>query len=269
MKKEIRYFFAALMFLTRLPTPKFADHDQAHLENAPKYFPLIGWMVGALSVAAFLVFNRLVGLDVGVLASIITGILTTGAFHEDGFADMCDAMGGGWTKDKILNIMKDSRLGTYGVVGLICMLAAKFYLLKELPGFMPKDLNAATNPLLNYRYFIGLVLAAHSLSRWMSVSVIQQYAYVTSDDGSKSKPLASQKLSIVDMIVASIFACLPLLLLPYQIALAIVPMFWVRMEMANWFKKWIGGYTGDCLGAVQQVTEIIFYLSAIIIWRFI
>jgi adenosylcobinamide-GDP ribazoletransferase len=165
--------------------------------------------------------------------------------------------------------MKDSRLGTYGVVGLICMLGAKFYLLKELPGFMPKDLQAATNPLLNYRYFIGLILAAHSLSRWMSVSVIQQYEYVTSDDGSKSKPLASQRLSIAALIIATVFACLPLLLLPYQIAFAIIPMFLVRMEMANWFKKWIGGYTGDCLGAVQQVTEIIFYLSAIIIWRFI
>ncbi len=77
--------------------------------------------------------------DIAILASIIAGIFTTGAFHEDGFADVCDAFGGGWTKEKILMIMKDSRLGTYGVTGLIGILAAKFLLLKELPKFTPRS----------------------------------------------------------------------------------------------------------------------------------
>ena len=93
------------MFLTRLPVPKNIDHSETYLQKSPKYFPLIGWIVAALSFTAFFIFHQYVAEDIAVLASIIAGIFTTGAFHEDGFADTCDAFGGGWTKEKILAIM--------------------------------------------------------------------------------------------------------------------------------------------------------------------
>jgi adenosylcobinamide-GDP ribazoletransferase len=269
MKKEIRIFFTAMMFLTRLPVPKFTDHSQEYLERAVKYFPLIGWIVGAISGFVFLVFNKYIGEDIAIVASIIAGILATGAFHEDGFADVCDAFGGGWTKEKILLIMKDSRLGTFGVIGLIGILASKFLLLRELPKFQPDLEDTSVNIFYNYRYFLLTLIAAHSISRLLPVWVLRFQEYVTDPDSSKSKPLATNKPGIPLLIVATVFALIPFIWMSWHFLLAIIPAILVTYSLAGYFKKWIGGYTGDCLGAIQQVTEIAFYLGVIIVWRYI
>lgn len=269
MKKEIRIFFTALMFLTRIPVPKLTDHSPEYLEKSPRYFPVIGWIVGAVSGFTFLVFNKYISEDIAILASIITGIFTTGAFHEDGFADVCDAFGGGWTKEKILAIMKDSRLGTYGVTGLIGILSAKFLLIKELPKFTPDLAHPALNIFLNYKNFLLIIIAAHSVSRLMPVFIIRGLDYVTDPDGSKSKPLASQKPGIGALLVATLFTAVPFIFLSWHFALATIPVLLVAYNVAIYFKKWIGGYTGDCLGAIQQVSELTFYLCALIVWRFI
>lgn len=269
MKKELRIFFTALMFLTRLPVPKFTDHSQEYLERAVKYFPLVGWIVGAISGFTFLVFNKFIGEDIALVASIIAGILATGAFHEDGFADVCDAFGGGWTKEKILMIMKDSRLGTFGVIGLICILCSKLLLLRELPKFTPNINEPSTNILINYQYFLLTLIAGHAVSRVMPVWVIRFYDYVTDPDGSKSKPIAINKPGFILLIIATVFALVPFVFMSWQFLLALIPLLLVTYSLADYFKKWIGGYTGDCLGAIQQVTEITFYLGVIIVWRYI
>lgn len=269
MKKEIRIFFTALMFLTRLPVPRFADHSPEYLEKSARYFPLIGWIVGLISGLTFLVFNKYVSEDIAILASIIAGIFTTGAFHEDGFADVCDAFGGGWTKEKILAIMKDSRLGTYGVTGLVGILSAKFLLLKELPKFTPDMDEPSLNIFFNYRNFLLVLVAAHALSRLMGVLTIYCFTYVTDPDGSKSKPVTSHKPSGITLLVAGIWALLPFLFLSWHFALAVVPVLLIAYRLARYFKKWIGGYTGDCLGAIQQVSELTFYLGTLIVWRYI
>ncbi len=156
-----------------------------------------------------MVFSKYIGEDIAIIASIIAGILTTGAFHEDGFADCCDAFGGGWTKEKILTIMKDSRLGTFGVIGLISILAVKFLLLKEILKFTP-DLEAPTvNVFANYGQFLLLLLAAHGTSRLMGVYTIRFYDYVTDIDASKAKPITSKKPSIGLLAVATLFALAP------------------------------------------------------------
>lgn len=268
MKKEIRIFFTAMMFLTRLPVPRFTDHSPEYLEKAPRYFPVIGWMVGGISALTFLVFNKYISEDIAILASIIAGILTTGAFHEDGFADVCDAFGGGWTKEKILLIMKDSRLGTFGVTGLISILSAKFLLLKELPKFTPSLDHPSLNIFLNYKNFLFIIIAAHAVSRLMPVFIIRLFDYVTDPDGSKSKPLASQKPGIGALMAAIVFAGIPFIFLSWHFLLAIIPVMLVAYNLATYFKKWIGGYTGDCLGAIQQVSELVFYLGVLIIWRY-
>lgn len=269
MKKEIRIFFTALMFLTRLPVPRFTDHSPEHLERSPKYFPLVGWIVGAISGFVFIVFNKYISAPVAIMASIIAGILATGAFHEDGFADVCDAFGGGWTKEKILLIMKDSRLGTFGSIGLIVMLGTKFLLLQEMPRFTPDLRHPSANILINYQYFLATLIAAHAVSRLMPVWVIRFYQYVTDPDGSKSKPLARRPPGYGELLMASVFALLPFLFLGWQFLPALILPVWVSFGMAAYFKKWIGGYTGDCLGAIQQVSEIMFYLGVVIIWKFV
>lgn len=256
IKKELRIFFTALMFLTRIPVPRFTDHSQDYLEKAARYFPLAGGIVGAISAGVFFLFNLFAGMDIAILASIIAGIFTTGAFHEDGFADVCDAFGGGWTKEKILLIMKDSRLGTYGVIGVTSVLAAKFLLLRQL---------LVTDSL----QVLWLLLAAHMLSRLMGVFTIALFDYVTDQDTSKSKPVTARKPTAGMLVTATITALLPFTGLHWYYLLCIVPVLLVSYRMARYFKKWIGGYTGDCLGAIQQVSELTFYLCVIVAGRYL
>ena len=125
MKREIHVFFTALMFYTRIPCPKWVDHDPEFLNQSIRYFPLIGWIVGIISGLFLYLPGTYFSIPVAIILSLIISVLITGAFHEDGFADTCDAFGGGWTKKKILEIMKDSRLGTYGVIGLLLLISLK------------------------------------------------------------------------------------------------------------------------------------------------
>jgi adenosylcobinamide-GDP ribazoletransferase len=258
MKKEWKIFLGSVMYFTRIRVPATIDHDAEYLQKAPKYFPLMGWIVGAISALSFLIFSTSVSTDAGILASMIAGVLTTGAFHEDGFADVCDGFGGGWTKEKILLIMKDSRIGAFGVIGLLAVLSAKFLLLKELFQY------AGAN-----RFFIIVMLAAHSLSRLMPVFTIQWSVNVTDPDKNKSKPLTRSKLTPFELATAIVFALAPLAFLPWYLLVTIPCLLLITFALNRYFRKWIGGYTGDCLGAIQQVAEIVFYLVTVILWKYI
>lgn len=260
MKKEIRIFFTALMFFTRLPVPRFTDHAPEYLRKSSRYFPLVGWIVGGICATTFLLFHQLFTLPLSILASMIAGVLCTGAFHEDGFADVCDAFGGGWTKEKILSIMKDSRLGTYGTTGLIFILAVKFLLLYEI----------ATLAVMQERQLLlgGCFLAAHAASRFMAVVSIQYFPYVREDNDSKAKPSAAGKLTAPSFGVAFLFAGVPFIFLPPLFSLLLPVCLLATLLLNRYFKRWIGGHTGDCLGAVQQTTEIICYLMLLLLWKF-
>jgi len=180
-------------------------------------------------------------------------IYVTGAFHEDGFADVCDGLGGGWTKEKILIIMKDSRLGTYGVSGLILILAVKFSALREVPN----------------HYIPLTIIAGHSLSRFIATTLIYTHPYVRDTNDSKAKP-AAKSISLSILSISAIFGILPLFFFktPY-IFLTLITCYLSKMYLGKKFKKWLGGQTGDCAGAVQQLSEVIFYLSTIILWKYI
>lgn len=256
MKKQLDLFFTALMFLTRLPVPRNIHHGSDMLQQSARYFPLVGWVVGGISVLVYWLAGYAFSPVISLLLMMIAGILSTGAFHEDGFADVCDAFGGGWTKEKILLIMKDSRLGTYGVIGLLAVLSMKFALLQALT-------------VLPLPTFLLMTVAAHSSSRFSAVTVMQQYKYVTDTDQSKSKPVASRRLTATEMLIAFVTGLLPLCWLPWHFWLALLPVALARIWLGRYFYKWIGGYTGDCLGATQQVSEIVFYLSCLLIWKFI
>jgi adenosylcobinamide-GDP ribazoletransferase len=271
MKKEWRVFLTAIMFLTRIrvPASMSIDHSPEYLQQAPRYFPVVGWIVGGISSLAFLVASRYISTDIGILAAMITGILVTGAFHEDGFADVCDGFGGGWTREKILVIMKDSRIGAYGAIGLIALLASRFLMLKELPSFTPTLNHPGSSVFYNYRYFILALIAAHSLSRLMPMLMIQGSVYAADPDQSKAKPMVNNRLSVPAFLLAVVLALLPFIFLPRIFLLVILPALYTTWEMARYFIKWIGGYTGDCLGAIQQVTEIVIYLGFVIVWRYL
>lgn len=253
MKKELQIFLTAIMFYTRIPVPHWVNHDADYLNKATKYFPLIGWIVGFVCAFVFIGINYLFNSSIAIILSMVASVLLTGAFHEDGFADVCDGFGGGWTKDKILLIMKDSRVGAFGVIGIFFILLIKFSLLSTF--------SAAQLPFI--------LIAGHSLSRWAASTFILTHQYVRENEDSKAKPVAKQFL-LPHFYIATIFGILPLLLFKnIYVLLLIIPVYTMKIYLGWYFKKWIGGYTGDCLGATQQLCEIIFYFSALALWKFI
>jgi adenosylcobinamide-GDP ribazoletransferase len=217
MKKQVDIFFTALMFFTRLPVPKRIDHSPDLLQKSSRYFSWVGILVGLIAGVSYLACKQIFSPALSIFFSMILSILITGAFHEDGFADVCDAFGGGWTKEKILIIMKDSRLGTYGVTGLTSMLCFKFLLLFEL------------STELNGWLLAGIIISAHSLSRFAAITMLQQYQYVSDNETGKSKPLANSKLHPDEMVIALIGGFLPFVFVKYQFLGAITPVAFFRV----------------------------------------
>lgn len=263
MKHELRLFFTALQFYTRLPVPQWVGYSETALNQATRYFPLIGWLVGLLAGAMWLIGTYLVDAPTGLLLSMIASVLLTGSFHEDGFADVCDGFGGGWTKEKILEIMKDSRIGTYGMVGLLLLLGLKFCLLINVAPYL------LNQPLVLFLFLIS----GHSLSRFMAATFIFTHAYARDSGDSKAKPVA-QAGNITTLLIAGFIAIIPLLGLAFVLktpilSVVVLPMYGLKVYLGWYFTKWIGGYTGDCLGATQQVCEVGFYLFVAILWKFI
>lgn len=267
-KRELSIFFNAVTFLTRIRVPRHIAHSPEYLEETPRYYPVVGMIVGLISALVYLLVEFAFTSDIALATAIIVGIFTTGAFHEDGFADVCDAFGGGWTKEKILTIMKDSRLGTFGVIGLIGVLTLKFLLIRELFAYTnPGSDFGYINP--EYQYIVGIFLCAHASSRLMPQYILLKYDYVADIDASKSKPITKQKPTAGKLAISTAFAVIPFILIGYPYLLALVPMWIAAVFMGRFFRKWIGGYTGDCLGAVQQVTEILFYAGALLVFELV
>jgi adenosylcobinamide-GDP ribazoletransferase len=265
MKKEIHIFFTALLFYTRIPCPKNIDHNPDYLNKASRYFPLIGWIVGGISFLAYYISSMMFSPEIAIILSIVAGIITTGAFHEDGFADVCDGFGGGWTKDKILLIMKDSAVGAYGAIGIVLLFLLKFQVLCNL--ISPSNILDLEPWIKNILLFVS----AHSISRLAAITIVFTHQYSRDDATGKSKPIA-QSYTWREVVGSLFFGLLPLLIMSYfqwQILLVLLPIFITRFLLARYFQKWIDGYTGDCLGATQQVCEVIFYLSIVALWKFI
>lgn len=246
---QVRLFFTALQFFTRLPIPGWVGFDPAWLNQASRYFPLVGAVVAFIAAGTYYLAALILPAPVAVMLSTAATIYATGAFHEDGFADMCDGFGGGMTRQRVLEIMKDSRIGAYGAIGILCLLGLKCATLAMLP--------PATA--------ICALWIAHPLSRLMASSLIWRLRYAREEG--KAKPLA-QSMRTSEFALASCTALLPALLL--------IGFGWLRWQSlgyclltATLITAWLGrkiqrrldGYTGDCLGAVQQVSEVVIYLT--------
>lgn len=253
LKNEIRIFFTALMFFTRIPCSQWVDHSEEYLSKSSRYFPLVGIIVGAIGGLMYYVCSFIFPHALALLLSMITTILVTGAFHEDGLADVCDGFGGGWTKESILRIMKDSRVGTFGVVGLCSVLAVKFTCLY----------------FLDVKLIPLVLIAGHGLSRFAASTLLYTLDYVRDEEGSKAKP-AAKCMSPLSLSVGTFFGIAPLsVFCNYYVFILIAPVFIIRAYLGYYFYKWIGGQTGDCAGAAQQICEAIFYLSFLVLWKYI
>jgi len=237
----------ALQFLTRLPVPSNIPYSEEWFANTPRYYTLVGMIIGVLCAITFLISSVMFSTTLAVALMMLFNVLLTGAFHEDGLADTFDGVGGGLTRDKALSIMKDSRLGTYGTLALVMILLLKFVALS--------DLNTEA-------VVIGLI-AGHGLSRLSSVIVMVSSHYVR--DHGTGKPVANgvDQSSLVIALMTGL-ACLLLTLFFLSFTMMVCSLAGLAIGhvlMRRVYSKRLGGYTGDTLGAVQQVSEVGFYLG--------
>lgn len=246
IRHQAELFFIALGFLTRIPVPATLEYSQEKLNNASRYFTLVGLVIGLLCAAVFLTVSWMTHPAIGILFSMIAGIFITGAFHEDGLADTADGLGGGWTVEQKLTIMKDSRLGTYGAVALWFALSAKFLLLSHISS-------------------VALaIIAAHTASRVMPIAIMFTMTYVTDPDKSKVKPLAESR-QLSEILFNLFLGGSALLLLGSAIFPVMISLVVLFVMYRRFLDKQMGGYTGDALGASQQLAELTIYFVLVVI----
>jgi len=239
---EINLFWLALGYFSRIPMPGSVVYNPENLNHASRYFTLVGWLLGFLVVGVYYLSNQIFSVDISIWLCMIVSLLLTGAFHEDGLADTADGLGGGFTRERKLSIMKDSRIGTYGASALLMALIGKFILLQEI------------NSVL-----IAIPIA-YALSRTVASTLLFTMKTASDPQTEKIKPLAKAQSS-VDIIIL-LGTCLPIVFLLSEKMLLLLIIFLIGLGYACkfYFNKQLGGVTGDCLGATQQVTELCIYL---------
>lgn len=242
MKQQLNLLFLAFQFYSRIPTGK-TDYSEENLTKAFRYFPLVGIVVGGLAGCVGWAAAFIFPLSASIVLSLIAMVLLTGGLHEDGFSDFFDGFGGGYTKERILAIMKDSTVGAYGVISLILLFLLKFSLLLSL--------DIAVLPFV--------LIAAHASSRFMSIVLINTSRYARTEN---SKAMHTRnKTGMTTTLIAFVFAALPLPFLPWQISAVVFPTFFaIYWALKRYVERKINGFTGDILGALQQLCELAFYM---------
>ncbi|MEM6557252.1 MAG: adenosylcobinamide-GDP ribazoletransferase [Pseudomonadota bacterium] len=247
MKQEGASFLLAVQFLTRIPIPSGGLYTPERMAASVRYYPMVGLLVGCVCAAVFALSLAVFPQVIAILLAIAASLLVTGGFHEDGLADTFDGIGGGLDRDRALEVMRDSRLGTYGTLALVMVLSTK----------------AVSLALLPVGFIVATLMAAHSLSRLSSVLVIATSTYVRAEG--TGKPVA-EGVSLISLVMialtgAAIVAVWCWLLPPMALGCAAFGLVVGHGAMRLFFEPKLGGYTGDTLGAVQQVSELGFYLG--------
>ncbi len=261
--QPLRHFVLAVQFFSRIPvtgrlaawagwSPQLQHASVAHL-------PGIGWLVGAWGAACLAATGWLLApspwmpLVAAVLSTVAT-LWLTGGLHEDGLADVADGLGGFVPPERALEIMKDSRLGAYGAMALVMALLAKLSLVALLI-----DIHVQSAALL--------LCSIHVLSRMAPLALMQCLPYVGQAAHSKALHAAGRPLAARGLVAATLW-CLPALALtgwlgglPLVISL-VLPGALATAAMVRWLRRRLGGMTGDCLGAAQQVCELAMLLGA-------
>ncbi|WP_462171044.1 adenosylcobinamide-GDP ribazoletransferase [Pseudoalteromonas xiamenensis] len=251
-------FKLALVFLTRLPVKIHSEVEEESINLASGYFALVGLVIALMLSAAYLVIGYIFPAELTILLLLALSLMLTGAFHEDGFADVWDGFGGGWTQRQKLEIMKDSRLGTYGASALVILLLSKYISLYLLA--------------FGFWQVVSALVLGHVLSRAFATALIGQLPYVQADAESKVKPVAKHlnpESAQLLWLTSAVVLLLTWMLTPlsfYGLCGLCLVLWGVQCLCKQWFKAQLQGYTGDCLGAAQQCLEltVYFYLVALL-----
>ncbi|RYF27239.1 MAG: adenosylcobinamide-GDP ribazoletransferase [Comamonadaceae bacterium] len=261
----LRHFLLAVQFFTRIPvTGRLADwvgYSPAMLRASAGHFPGVGWLVGTVAALAYAALHFALGPQafaplVAAIGCTMATVLVTGGFHEDGLADVADGLGGTLQRERALEIMKDSRIGAFGALALVMVLAGKLALVALIGA---QGLHTV----------LPVLLAAHVLSRWWPLLLVRGLSHVGDTATSKSKPLAD-RIAGRSLATATLWCALALAAmghgLGWQPVLAAALCSAIAAAwMARWFARRLQGFTGDCLGATQQVCELAFYLGVAVV----
>lgn len=261
---ELRLFAVALQFLTRwpvrLPAHTSAAWDERWLTDCVRHFPAVGAVLGAALGGALWTASLLWPPPIAAVLAVALGAWWTGAFHEDGLADTFDALGGNASRERALVIMKDSRIGSYGAMALVLLTVARIAALSAV---------ISTPQASTWHTLVAAVAACawtHALSRWVSVAVMAGLPYAGDEDHAKAKPLA-RGVPVWQTLVAALWLLPLLLVIAITATGGLAPMAatllaagLVAIGMRRWLRRRLGGYTGDTLGAAEQVAEAVILL---------
>jgi adenosylcobinamide-GDP ribazoletransferase len=249
----MRNIAAAFVFFTRLPfwRLKIFQVSAGYFSQVINYWAVVGWLTGGVMAGGLWLSAQVLPYSIAVIWAMLSRLLITGALHEDGLADFLDGFGGGNDKDKVLAIMKDSHIGTYGVIGLIFYFLSVYCLLSSL---------SVADACM-------IVLIADPLCKLTSSQITRFLPYARTAETSKSK-VVYDKMSDKSLIVSCLFGLLPLLLIPdARWLIAILFSILIFLFLIYLMKKKIGGYTGDCCGAMFLLCELAFYIGIVIICK--
>ncbi|MBX3631694.1 MAG: adenosylcobinamide-GDP ribazoletransferase [Simplicispira sp.] len=262
MRQALRHYLLALQFFTRIPVTgrlaAWVGYSPDMLRASSAHFPGVGWVVGACAAVVYALLYLGLGAApatpwVAAALSTAATVLLTGGFHEDGLADVADGLGGAASRERALEIMKDSRIGAFGAMALVLALLSKISLLALLG---QRGLSPA----------LAALAGAHVASRFFPLLLVRSLPYVSDSARAKAKPLADS-ITVPQLWAAAAWCAAPLAVIALGegagfVLLALLLSGACSALLARWFLQRLQGFTGDCLGAVQQTAEIAFYLGA-------
>ncbi|MDE7025687.1 MAG: adenosylcobinamide-GDP ribazoletransferase [Paramuribaculum sp.] len=248
----MKHILAALIFFTRLPFWKLGDVPAECFKNVVRYWPFVGWLTGGIMAGVYFMASFILPLPCAVLLALVARLLATGALHEDGFADFVDGFGGGTSRQRILEIMKDSHIGTYGVIALVIY----FLMMVALASTLPVHLTCAA------------FVTCDTWSKYAASNIVNFLPYARKENEAKNHTVYN-RTSITTGIVGCIGGLITLLLLPlFYLPSLFIPIS-VSIFLFRLMKKRIQGYTGDCCGATFIICELSMWITIVAINTFL
>ncbi len=249
---QCQFFLNALKYYTCIPVPVWLNFNEKIVRKSTIFLPVIGWIVGGIVACTFYISSQAFNPEIAILLSFVVSALTTGLIHEKGFAHACEGLGEGKSKENVIEIMQEAKLGTFGTMGLILLMSIKFFSLE----------------ILDNQTLIWTIIIAHSLSRFVALSLNLSLDYIEED--AQKNDTVNVKIHQNDLLTAYIFAISPLFLYAmitknFFLFLVFPPLILLHLYLAYYFKKRLGGYSNECFGATQQISEVIIYLVIVAI----
>ncbi len=249
MKEAANSFLVAVQFMTRFPVSRGVQYSPDALAKSAGFFPVVGLLVGVGGAVLNFALSSHVSRDVVVVLILIYLVTITGGLHEDALGDAADGFGGGWEKDRILAIMRDSRIGSFGAIAITLGLLARFVFLTNLA---PAK-------------FSGFFIAGQVLGRWTALPLAFFLPSARSSEAGQGKSIA-RKITMLSLgagtIVTVAIVAAALRTAAVWTSLTAIT---IAVITGLYYSRKIGGITGDCLGATNQLTEIAIYLIGVVL----